>query len=137
VRRTERIAAVLHPAILSPRRGWVGTGIIVGIFVLGTALGLYYAGLHHGTAPTAVTFEVSVNDTGMSPSNLKVRDGDQVVMSISSDRTRTVVLRGYNQTFNLNIGLPVSATFVAAKAGTFDFVDQTSGKKIGELDVSA
>lgn len=128
---------MLHPAILSPRRGWIGTAIIAGIFVLGAALGLYFASLHHGTAPTAVSFEVSVSDSGMSPSKLKVRDGDQVVMSISSDRSRTVVLRGYNQTFNLNGGLPVSATFVASKAGTFDFVDQASGKKIGELDVSA
>lgn len=128
---------MLHPAILSPRRGWIGTAIIAGIFVLGAALGLYFASLHHGTAPTAVSFEVSVSDSGMSPGKLKVRDGDQVVMSISSDRSRTVVLRGYNQTFNLNGGLPVSATFVASKAGTFDFVDQASGKKIGELDVSA
>jgi hypothetical protein len=40
VRRTERIAAALHPAILSPRRGWVGTGIIVGVFVVGAAIGL-------------------------------------------------------------------------------------------------
>jgi hypothetical protein len=46
------------------------------------------------------------------------------------------VLQGYNQTFKLNPGLPVSATFVAGKAGTFDFVVQSSGKKIGELDVS-
>lgn len=128
---------MLHPAILSPRRGWIGTAIIAGIFVLGAALGLYFAALHHGTAPTAVSFEVSVSDSGMSPSKLKVRDGDQVVMSISSDRSRTLVLRGYNQTFNLSPGLPVSATFVASKAGTFDFVDQASGKKIGELDVSA
>lgn len=126
----------MHPAVLSPRRGWVGTGIIIGLFVVGAALGLYYAGLHHGTAPTAVTFEVTVSDTGMSPSTLKVRDGDQVILSISTDRSRTIVLRGYNQTFSLNPGLPVSATFVAAKAGTFDFVDQSSGKKIGELDVS-
>lgn len=131
------MAAVLHPALLSPRRGWVGTGIIVGVFVVGAAIGLYYAGLHHGTAPTAVSFEVTVTDTAMSPSPLKVRDGDQVVLSISTNRSRTIVLQGYDQTFKLNPGLPVSATFVAAKAGRFDFVDQSSGKKIGELDVSA
>jgi hypothetical protein len=132
----ERMAAGLHPAVLSPRRGWIGTAIIVGIFVVGTSIGLYYARLHHGTAPTAVSFEVTVTDTAMSPSPLKVRDGDQVVLSIRTDRNRTIVLQGYNQTFNLNPGLPVSATFVAGKAGTFDFVVQSSGKKIGELDVS-
>jgi len=130
------MAAGLHPALLSPRRGWIGTGIIAGIFVLGAALGLYYAGLHHGTAPTAVSFEVSVTDTTMSPSPLKVRDGDQVVLSLSTDRGRTIVLRSYNLTFTLTPGLPVSATFVAGKAGNFDFVDQSSAKKIGELEVS-
>lgn len=128
---------MLHPALLSPRRGWVGTGIIAGVFVVGAAIGLYYAGLHHGIAPTAVSFEVTVTDAAMSPSPLNVRDGDQVVLSISSNRSRTIVLQGYDQTFKLNPGLPVSATFVAAKAGRFDFVDQSSGKKIGELDVSA
>jgi hypothetical protein len=132
----ERVAAGLHPAVLSPRRGWVGTGIIIGLFVLGAALGLYYAELHHGTAPTAVSFEVSVTDTGMSPSPLKVHDGDQVVLSISTDRSRTVTLSGYGQTFTLTPGIPVSATFVAGKSGTFDFVDRSSGKKIGELDVN-
>ena len=132
----ERIAAGLHPAVLSPRRGWVGTGIIIGLFIVGAALGLYYAGLHHGTAPTAVPFEVMVSDTTMSPRMLNVRDGDQVILSISTDRSRTIILRGYNQTFSLSPGLPVSATFVAGKAGKFDFVDQSSGKKIGELDVS-
>lgn len=137
MRRNERIAAGLHPAILSPRRGWVGTGIIAGIFVIGAAVGLYFAELHHGTAPTAVTFEVTVTDAGMSQTPLKVRNGDQVVLSISTDRSRTIVLRGYDQTFQLAPGIPVSATFVASRAGTFDFIDQTSGKKIGELDVSA
>lgn len=132
----ERMAAGLHPAVLSPRRGWVGTGIIIGLFIVGAALGLYYASLHHGTAPTAVSFEVMVSDTTMSPGTLHVRDGDQVILSISTDQSRTIILRGYNQTFSLSPGLPVSATFVAAKAGKFDFVDQSSGKKIGELDVS-
>lgn len=130
------MAAGLHPAVLSPRRGWVGTGIIIGLFIVGAVLGLYYAGLHHGTAPTAVSFEVTVSDSGMSPGALRVRDGDQVVLSISTDRSRTIVLAGYNQTFSLTSGIPVSATFVAAKAGTFDFVDQSSGKKIGKLVVS-
>jgi cupredoxin-like protein len=114
----------------------VGTGIIVGLFLVGAAIGLYNAALHHGTAPTAVSFEVTVSDTAMSPSPLKVRDGDQVVLSISTNRSRTIVLQGYDQTFKLNPGLPVSATFVAAKAGRYDFIDQSSGKKIGELDVS-
>lgn len=136
MRRTERIAAVLHPAILSPRRGWVGTAIIAGLFVIGAALGLYYASLHHGTAPTAVSFEVTVTDAGMLPRTLKVHDGDQVVLSISTDRSRTIVLQGYNQRFSLTPGIPVSATFVAARTGKFDFVDQSSGTRIGELDVT-
>ena len=130
------MAAALHPGFLSPRRGWVGTAIIVGVFVGGAALGLYYASLHNGTAPTAVSFAVNVSGAHMSQSPLRVREGDQVVLSIAADKAETLVLSGYNQRFTLTPGVPVAATFVASRIGNFDFVLESSGTKVGELDVS-
>jgi hypothetical protein len=47
------------------------------------------------------------------------------------------VLQGYQQRITLIPGVAVVATFVAAKAGSFDFVLDGSNKKIGELDVTA
>jgi len=53
------------------------------------------------------------------------------------DRSETIVLLGYQQRIALIPGVAVVATFVAAKAGSFDFVIEGSGRKIGELDVTA
>ncbi len=47
------------------------------------------------------------------------------------------MLQGYQQRITMIPGVAVVATFVAAKAGSFDFVLEGSSKKIGELDVTA
>ena len=115
----------------------VGLVLIVVLFVGAATLGLAVASRHHGLGPTAQTFAITVNGAQMSPSPLKVRDGDQVVLSITGDRNETIVLQGYQQRITLIRGVAVVASFVAAKAGSFDFVLEGSGKKVGELDVTA
>jgi hypothetical protein len=114
---------------------WAG-GLMVGLFVVFAAIGLYEAGLHHGTAPTAVSFEVQVQGDGMKPSKLGVREGDQVVLSLASDRDQTLTIQGYNLTFRLTPAAPVSATFVATKAGSFDIILDRIKTKIGVLKVT-
>lgn len=133
--RREEIVATLHPAMLSPRRGYVGTLIIVGLFVVLGSLGIYEASIHHGTAPTAVSFEVNITNGSMSHSPLHVREGDQVVLSLTADRNDTLDLKGYNLRWTLANGIAAAITFVANKAGRFDFVYDSNGKKVGELDV--
>lgn len=73
----------------------------------------------------------------MSPSQLKVRDGDQVILSVTGDRSETIVLQGYQQRITVIPGVAVVSSFIAVKAGTFNFVLESSGQKLGELDVSA
>jgi hypothetical protein len=114
---------------------WAG-GLMVGLFVIFATIGLYEAGLHHGTAPTAVSFEVQVQGDSMKPSTLPVREGDQVVLSVSSDRDQTLTIRGYNLTFTLTPAAPVSATFVATKAGSFDIILDRTHAKVGVLKVA-
>jgi len=137
MRRLDRLAPLFHPATLPRRSGLVGLVLIIVLFVGAAALGLAIASQHHGVGPTAQTFAVTVNGSQMTPSHLKVRDGDQVVLSIIGDRSETIVLQGYQQRITLIPGVAVVATFVAAKAGSFDFVLEGSSKKIGELDVTA
>jgi hypothetical protein len=72
----------------------------------------------------------------MSPSHLRVRDGDQVVLSVTGDRSETIVLEGYQQRITLIPGVAVVASFVAGKAGSFNFVVEGSGQKIGVLEVT-
>ncbi len=118
------------------RRMLWGGGLMVALFAIFMAIGLYEAGLHHGTAPTAVTFEVQVQGDSMKPSTLSVREGDQVVLSLTSDRDETLSIPGYNQTFTLTPAAPVSATFVATKAGSFDVILDRIKSRIGVLKVT-
>jgi len=137
LRRLDRLAPLFHPGTLPRRRGVVGLVLIIVLFVGAAALGLAVASQHHGVGPTAQTFAITVNRAQMSPSALKVRAGDQVVLSITGDRNETIVLQGYQQRITLIPGVAVVASFVAAKAGSFDFVLESSGKKVGELEVTA
>ncbi len=137
MRQYERLVPLLHPGKLPRRRGLVGIVLIVGLFVGAAALGIAVAGQHHGVGPTARTFAIQVSGTEMSPNRLSVRDGDQVVLSITGDRSETIVLQGYQQLIALIPGVAVVATFVAARAGSFNFVLDSSGQKIGQLDVTA
>jgi hypothetical protein len=114
---------------------WAG-GLMIGLFVIFAGIGLYEAGLHHGTAPTAVSFTVRVQGDGMSPRTLGVREGDQVVLALASDRDQTLSIQGYNITFTLTPVAPVSATFVATKAGSFDIILDRIKTKIGVLKVT-
>lgn len=137
MRRLDRLAPLFHPATLPRRGGLAGLFLIIVVFLGAAALGLAVASQHHGVGPTAQTFAVTVNGSEMTPSHLNVRDGDQVVLSITGDRSETIVLQGYEQRITLIPGVAVVASFVAAKAGSFAFVLEGSGKKIGELDVTA
>ena len=113
-----------------------GGGLIVGLFAIFVAIGLYEASIHHGTGPTAVSFVVRVQGDGMNPSTLKVREGDQVVLSLASDRDQNLSIPAYNLTFTLTPSAPVSATFVATKAGSFDIVLDRTKAKVGVLKVT-
>lgn len=137
MRRFDRVVPLLHPGRLPARRGLVGLVLIVGLFAGFAALGIGVASQHHGIGPTAQTFAVTVTGAKMAPDHLTVRDGDQVVLSMTGDRSETIVLEGYQQRITLIPGVAVVASFVAAKAGSFNFVLEGSGQKIGVLYVTA
>jgi hypothetical protein len=113
-----------------------GGGLMVALFAVFAAIGIYEAARHHGTAPTAVTFQVQVQGGAMKPKTLGVREGDQVVLSLTSDRDQTLSIPGYNLTFTLTPAAPVSATFVATKAGSFDIILDRTRAKVGVLKVA-
>ena len=125
----------MHPGPPHTSRGGIGIVLIVGLFVVFAGLGIYLASSHHGIGPSAHTVEVNVSGGNMSPNHIHVRDGDQVILSITADRSETLVLQGYSQHLTLIPGVAIVATFVAGKAGTFDFVLEGSNKKVGELNV--
>lgn len=132
----ERLTPLFHPGTLPARRGLVGLVLIVVLFGGAAGLGLVVASKHHGVGPTAQTFAVRVSGEQMTPNHLRVRDGDQVILSMTGDRSETILLQGYQQRITLIPGVAVVASFVAAKAGSFDFVLDGSGQKVGVLEVS-
>lgn len=136
MRDLERQASLLHPGTLPRGRGLVGLVLIAVLFGGAAVLGLEVASHHHGVGPTAHTFAINVTGTTMAPDLLSVRDGDQVVLSVTGDRSETIVLQGYEQRITLIPGVAVVASFIAAKAGSFNFVIEGSGTKIGQLDVT-
>jgi hypothetical protein len=131
-----RIVPILHPGTPPARRGTVGIVIIVALFVGGAALGLFVASQHHGIGPTAKTVEVTVSHGQMTPDHITVRDGDQVVLSVTGDQAETITLSGYQQRFTLIPGVAVAVTFIAGRAGKFDFTLESSGKTVGQLEVT-
>jgi hypothetical protein len=133
----ERLVPMLHPGMLPARRGILGLVLIVALFVGAAALGIGVASQHHGIGPTAQIFAVKVTGTQMSPNHLRVRDGDQIVLSVTGDRSETIILEGYQQRITLIPGVAVVSSFVGAKAGSFNFVLDGSGQKLGVLDVTA
>jgi hypothetical protein len=130
------VMPLFHPRSLPARRGTVGTVLIIALFVGAAVLGLAVASQHHGVGPSAKTFAVRVSGGHMSPDHLQVRDGDQVVLSITGDQSQTLVLQGYQQQFQLIPGVAVVGSFVAARAGTFNFILQGSGQAVGQLQVT-
>ena len=116
----------------------LGGGLVVALFVVFAGIGLYEASIHHGTGPTAVSVEVSVKGNTMTPSTITAREGDQVVLSITSDRSQSLSIPSYNLTYQLTTAAPVAATFIASKAGTFDIVvgASSTGARAGVLKVT-
>jgi heme/copper-type cytochrome/quinol oxidase subunit 2 len=123
---------------MQARRMILGGALVVGLFVVFAGIGLYEASIHHGTGPTAVTIEVSVRGSSMTPSTITAREGDQVVLSITSDRNQSLSIPSYGLTYQLTPAAPVAATFIAGKAGTFDIVigSSSTGAKVGVLKVT-
>ncbi len=114
----------------------VGASSMVVLFAIFAAIGIYEASVHHGTGPTAVSFEVRIQGDAMNPATLSVREGDQVVLSLTSDRDQSLSIPGYGLTFTLTPIAPVSATFVATRVGSFDIILDRIGTKIGGLKVT-
>jgi hypothetical protein len=129
------VSTGIVPAMGLRRAVW-GSVVVVALFAVFAGIGVYETGIHNGRGPTAATFEVTVRDDAMNPASLAVREGDQVVLSISSDRSETVSIRDYGLSFTLSPAFPVSATFIANLKGTHDIVLDRNGKRIGVLRVS-
>ena len=85
-------------------------------------------------APPAGTAAISIRGTNVSaPSVIRIRKGERVTISISSDRAGKLEVHGYRQDARLAPGAPTTLTFVAVKTGRFPIDLHASDGKHLEL----
>ncbi|MGZ9166392.1 MAG: cupredoxin domain-containing protein, partial [Anaerolineales bacterium] len=73
-------------------------------------------------APQEQTFQVDAHQFAYSPSELKVNEGDTVIIQlVSSDVVHGLYVDGYNISVEADPGQSATLTFVADKPGSFRF----------------
>jgi cupredoxin-like protein len=112
----------------------LGFLIVLGLFVAFAALGIALTFLHHGTAPTLRSFDVTVSSSRMSPDVMDVNQGDQVVITWHGDGSVALSIVDYGQSVSISKGRTVSTTFVADKAGNHN-IETGGSRTIGVLRV--
>ncbi len=69
------------------------------------------------------------------PDTLKVTEGDQVTINITSDEDEELHLHGYDKSVDLTKNQPSSLTFQAILTGRFPYELEKSKTEIGALEV--
>ncbi len=112
---------------------------LIGAIVVAVLLGAGgYIVLTHGTAPPAQARHLSVTITGTTPSTdtLTANQGDTLTVTFTTDKDEQVHLHGYDIHFDCKAGVPLSKTFVANNAGTFEYELEATSHHLGNLVVN-
>lgn len=84
----------------------------------------------------AVTVDVTVTGTTMSPDKITAHQGDKLTLNIKADKKEELHLHGYDIAFEVeNAGDTVSKTFTADKTGSFELEIEDTSTEIGSLEV--
>ena len=113
-------------------RGLILIAVIV--LILG---GLYFI-LRPDTpaaGPQDRTFELSIKEGEMSPSEISVNEGDRVTLRISSDKPMEFHMHGYDLEQEVGPGQPATLHFKADLTGRFEIEDHETEEELGVLEV--
>lgn len=69
------------------------------------------------------------------PATIKVNQGDEVTINISSDEAEVIHFHGYNQSLKLEPNTKATLSFTANLSGRFPFELENSNTEIGALEV--
>ncbi len=88
--------------------------------------------------PSAKTFDLVIRDKNLVTGEpvLKVTQGDNVVLRITSDRTDELHLHGYDLSLPLRAHQPAELKFKATLSGRFDFELHHAHVDLGALEVT-
>ena len=98
--------------------------------------------LSQNTSPTpepkAKTFELVISGKKLisGPVTVKVTEGDEVAIRITSDEPEELHLHGYDKSVDLEKNVPAELTFTANITGRFVYELEQSKTDLGALEVS-
>ena len=81
------------------------------------------------------TFNLSIKEGVMSPSEVAVDEGDEVTLWITSDSPIQVFLNGYDFSARVESGTPLRVPFDATTTGRFEIENHDTEAVLGELIV--
>ena len=90
------------------------------------------------TTLTSKTLDIIVKDKKIvsGGDNLKVTEGDSVVMKFTLDQKEEIHLHGYDKSVELEKDTTGEISFIANLTGRFPFELEGSGTELGSLEVS-
>lgn len=87
---------------------------------------------------TFKTFELVISDKKLvsGPETIKVTEGDEIVIKITSDEPEEFHLHGYDKFVDLEKDVPTELSFTANLTGRFIYELEQSKTDLGALEVS-
>lgn len=132
---------------MARRTGWIflatGAALLAGLFVLFRPAPppvpppAPAAAAAVPARPSPRTYELVVKDGRLAagPATIQVRQGDVVLLRITSDRADELHLHGYDLSVLLTPGAPAELLFTADRSGRFDYELHHGHAGIGALEV--
>jgi hypothetical protein len=108
--------------------------ILVSVVVLG-GLFLLLRPDAPDTAPGERSFDLEINQNGMRPEEVSVREGDRVTMSIRSDSRIELHIHGYDLEWEVEPDETTDLSFEADLTGRFPMEDHETESELGVLVV--
>lgn len=85
--------------------------------------------------PQEKTFDVAVEEGGMSPAEIAVGEGDRVTLQMVSESPIEVHVHGYDFEEEIEPDQPATLSFEANTTGRFEIEDHETGEELGTLVV--
>ena len=88
------------------------------------------------TPSSAVTINLKVSGSSISPASPEAVKGQKVTMTITTDKDEEVHLHGYDIHFDCKANQPLSKAFTADKTGSFEMELEKTSTHLTNFDVT-
>lgn len=118
-------------------------GLVIALFSYGPLALAHDGEKHEGstapapTAPANIGIQITVENGWLSagPDVVRVKQGEQVVLTITSNEADELHLHGYDITLPLVANTPATLSFTAKHAGRFGYELHHAHREIGAIEV--